>query len=377
MFCSKCGNKINDGDKFCSKCGNRMNESTSNLFEFKKLFGSQNTTQSQTQSRFNKNDYELFEVFSTQSLFGGASHFIITDRSIIHENVEYSLSQITAILLPNLRDVFVTRTAITTVDNRPIELKFSKEDEYRLCKVVIETNSKINLRSIKEKVKYAVSLQRYIQYLIFSDLSHFIPMNEHNQHEKILRCSLWNFLEHGKSETVDYFTNLMMGGDETQFKNPSPTVQRLIDKAKELENRYNNFVEDNNLLQNKECTIEEILKHIEDSDVDTTKAIERCLEKKRQEEIRREQEREHNIAMREAGYDTPSSNGSSLLGDIAKTAIGVALGNKMSQGRRTESKYKDFMGTAGCMYGRKKDGWTVHCDISCPLYGECSRGRGR
>lgn len=44
---------------------------------------------------------------------------------------------------------------------------------------------------------------------------------------------------------------------------------------------------------------------------------------------------------------------------------------------RTQANAPDLMGSYACMYGKKKDGWTVHCDISCPVYFQCSRGGGK
>lgn len=66
------------------------------------------------------------------------------------------------------------------------------------------------------------------------------------------------------------------------------------------------------------------------------------------------------------------SSGSS--GGILNTAVGVALGNKMSGISPRRDGKKDFMGSSGCMYGKKDEsGFTIRCDIRCPLHRECTR----
>lgn len=115
-----------------------------------------------------------------------------------------------------------------------------------------------------------------------------------------------------------------------------------------------------------------LIKKMDNTDTPLDKAIQKCLEeleKERLEEIQEEEE----WAEIEALFRP--NNTSSSSGGILKTAAGVALGNKLS-GVGSSNKKRDFMGSAGCMYGKKKDGWIVHCDMSCPLYIECSRGRG-
>lgn len=63
-------------------------------------------------------------------------------------------------------------------------------------------------------------------------------------------------------------------------------------------------------------------------------------------------------------------------------AIGVAgaLFGGLSKGNSSQSssngKYKDLMGSSSCMYGKKSGGFTVGCDMRCPVYRYCSRGAG-
>ena len=101
------------------------------------------------------------------------------------------------------------------------------------------------------------------------------------------------------------------------------------------------------------------------------------LEAQRERERIEREEREAMRAEQEA-YGGRSS-GSSIL----KTAVGVALGNKISSGGKKKSANGkiDLWGTAACPYGQpmrkfRKDSpsfMTVSCNMSCPRWGQCSR----
>lgn len=100
---------------------------------------------------------------------------------------------------------------------------------------------------------------------------------------------------------------------------------------------------------------------------------ERLYEQQISNQLAREQASEQSFQI----YEQPARS-SSILKTTVGTATGVMVGNKASGNRKkssnTNSK-KDFMGTSGCMYGKKDEsGWTVHCDIRCPLYRKCARG---
>lgn len=109
-------------------------------------------------------------------------------------------------------------------------------------------------------------------------------------------------------------------------------------------------------------------------------AVEQYKKKLEQDKIAREQERAEREAelAQQSYYDERNSRGGSMLGDIMKTATGVALGNKISGNTNKKGNGKpDLMGSSGCYYGRRPPGskWTVYCNISCPLYDKCARGR--
>lgn len=65
--------------------------------------------------------------------------------------------------------------------------------------------------------------------------------------------------------------------------------------------------------------------------------------------------------------------GAGILGAGVIGAAALFGGSgKSSKDTRSESKYKDFMGSAGCIYGKPYQ----LCSFSCPLYSKCSRGKG-
>jgi hypothetical protein len=80
------------------------------------------------------------------------------------------------------------------------------------------------------------------------------------------------------------------------------------------------------------------------------------------EQERRERERQESIERSQSGYYDESSNssGSGFLGDVIKTAAGVAIGNKISQRRSSNIKPKS--------QPQKKVRY--YCPLSCPKRGK-------
>ena len=90
-------------------------------------------------------------------------------------------------------------------------------------------------------------------------------------------------------------------------------------------------------------------------------------------EMYMEEQREAQGSYYEPEPSQSYGGGSSFLGDVLKTATGVALGNKISG--NSNNGRKDFMGSAGCQIGKKDDhGFTETCNWTCPLWHNCSRG---
>ena len=90
---------------------------------------------------------------------------------------------------------------------------------------------------------------------------------------------------------------------------------------------------------------------------------------------RRLLEQEERAARREEEYY--NGGGSSFLGDIFKTATGVAVGNKVSNKKNDGSGRQNLFGTSLCKYGKKdKYGLSIYCGTRCPVSRECTQ-RGR
>lgn len=113
--------------------------------------------------------------------------------------------------------------------------------------------------------------------------------------------------------------------------------------------------------------------------VDAKKAYDEQLQiEKEEEERRKEEAREAWDSMMEARRERRSEGGSGgFLSNMFSTAGGVAMGNKMS-GNTSKKKSNDkcLWGTAMCPYGKKdKNGWSIRCNIGCPLYSQCGGRR--
>ena len=58
-------------------------------------------------------------------------------------------------------------------------------------------------------------------------------------------------------------------------------------------------------------------------------------------------------------------------------AASVMLASSKSGNSSVNDRYKDLMGSNGCMYGKKDEsGFRISCDFRCPLYNHCSRPTG-
>ena len=103
---------------------------------------------------------------------------------------------------------------------------------------------------------------------------------------------------------------------------------------------------------------------------DAKKAYDEQLQIEKEEEERR---REEAMEMRRERESEGGSGG--VFSSMFSTAAGVAIGNKISGVSPRRDGKKDFMGSAGCVYGKKDErGWTLRCDFRCPLYSKCTRG---
>lgn len=107
-------------------------------------------------------------------------------------------------------------------------------------------------------------------------------------------------------------------------------------------------------------------------------AVERYNEKleekwarEREEAEARAEARARRAEQEEYERDSSGSSGGSFFGNMARTAA-----DKTS--KKKESRYKDLIGSPGCIKGKKNaHGFTLSCYFACPLWQDCSRGEGR
>lgn len=68
-----------------------------------------------------------------------------------------------------------------------------------------------------------------------------------------------------------------------------------------------------------------------------------------------------------------NNSGGGFLSSMLSNAGGGVIGNKMSGNSPRNDEKKDLFGTPLCKYGQKgPNGWTIHCDLSCPLKYRCT-----
>lgn len=103
--------------------------------------------------------------------------------------------------------------------------------------------------------------------------------------------------------------------------------------------------------------------------------------RKQLNETEDKKEAERRARAEAAQYEQSYSHESSG-GGILETAIGTAIGThgikkELHKANKRATGLPDLIGSAGCARGKKINGFTVNgCDMRCPLYRECSRGRG-
>lgn len=170
MFCSKCGTRLDDTANFCSECGNRIQH---------------NTAQSSHNAQ-PKNNYTMYEAFDatddTATKIGGffnrilsspddpitLTKFVLTDRSIITDQGEYSYQQMTVIapsssFIYNLLGGGYTFGYIRTfINGKEYSLKFGRQNILRFSLAAILANEKIQLSSTKQKLQCANMMYAYL-----------------------------------------------------------------------------------------------------------------------------------------------------------------------------------------------------------------------
>lgn len=392
MYCPKCGKKVDDNAAFCSSCGAKIPANNTNGAERKGFgsFFSKFANQDQSQ------DYEMYEKFGpdiletaakisfTPTLLGmGAGkllekatygndkvlgNFVITDRSLIFKGNEYPCECMTVI---SPQTVTSSNKVETSVNGEKVYLKFDKEDRFRLYNAIIRLNTKINLTSKKQELRYLVTISIFLQ--------------EANEVIKSLPVS---FDGDNKYDEFDFCNEPVKINDGAILsKENKVLIANYMNAQKELERFYKEVNPIEHAGHNRDVDVlKRLVSLMNESDNDVETIIRKYNEKLAQEEEERKRREEEARLRREAQangeyYDDEDDGediGVSLLKGVAGIAIGTALGNKFSGNTGRNKNYssvpqkKNYYATSGCQ--RTKLHGRSDCS-GCVLANQCSKYR--
>lgn len=354
MLCNICGGSLNDGAHYCVQCGT--------LCDWKTI-------------QINiRGEYAYFRRFSNSTKPDDLNsevvrNFIITDKSLILHNGEYLYDKISPIVITsndiayslnsytfNRAYVNVTRSIPISPEEAPIpsifrnsfsewgrivtytyRLDYKSSMQLEFFRSAVIVNDHVKLDTVKKKLEYALTL--YVLIMKLFSILHDLPIT---------------FKKDDNLSEI-YYTN-------KAYMNPDPKWDKLNPAYQWVEREYNynleklnDFFKRENPISNagnnrNPHTLAKLIDLMSDSDVDAQKAITEYNLLLEREKQRQEYERELERERYESGYYDESS-GESILGGAAKLALGIAVGNKLSQRNNDED---DYIYTCG--------GW------SCPAY---------
>ena len=161
MFCTYCGEQIEDSVNFCPYCGSKLASLDSTQ---QKKKNSTSTGNNQTQ----KYEYLVYEKFSPA--LGLGKSFIITDRSLIISGVEYMYTDMQNISLVNPPSTMVNGVAQTYANGKRLTLAFTVSDSSRFMKFLEYANGQIDkAHGTERKYKYVIQSSLTARVEVYED----------------------------------------------------------------------------------------------------------------------------------------------------------------------------------------------------------------
>ncbi len=346
MYCRKCGAKQRDQAKFCGKCGAQVSAPASSP-----AYPAQNRGYT-VYEKFDCTSSLKFIIGDALKLGSDASipTFVLTDRSLIFNGTEVPFEYMTVIRPEGYISFdqssleFSLGGISTTIDGVKYKLKYSKEDMLRLLCTISKVNRNIPLKNARQKLQYALMMtcflmcaETYISrmHIIYSDYLAFEELTQNN--------------------------TLVTLDPEYQL---SQEQLRLIEDYTNAQRELNDFYKRTNAIANagnnrKYFILKSIIDFMDETDTDVEQVVQRYNDKLLQEEVKAALEKAQDNFARDHGYydddDYDEPRGESFLGGVAKVALGVAIGNKISGAGKQKKQERRYHYT---------------CSISCPYRGK-------
>ena len=344
MYCPKCGTIISDWANFCSKCGTRIYGENSgkqdaqpnNAYSMYEVFDSTNAVSSKINGFFDR-------LLSTEDANTTLNRFTLTDSSIITDFGEIPYDRVTVLAPTGINNKAfgegVSAGAVyTTIDGVRYQLYYTTQDAMRFYLAAIYANERIKKTSKRQLMQcmcmyyaYLINAKVLIKKLpvrfdgeltaeesqanFESFLSRVQTAGNENPWDLMFKEDISPAM---KEEPFDEFfvcSNRVMVMDDTVL---SPENQRLVDTYTKIQEKFNQFLKENNPIPNSgqnrsPYTLGPLIDLMEDSDPDASAAIVKYNEK-----IRLEKEMEERAAARRAaerrssgGYSQDSYSGPS------------------------------------------------------------------
>lgn len=170
MFCTKCGKQIADDANFCPGCGTHVGQAAAQ-------------TEQPTSQQNNQQQYTIYERFSPAMGIGRS--FILTDKSLIYGNKEYSYSKFVKISLSNVPTTALmngTAQALLKSGNKLLLVfAFSQKDKF--ISTMNYANEQIDIANgVSKNYKYLLQSSNGSKIEVYDDYLklYYIPLGLKN-----------------------------------------------------------------------------------------------------------------------------------------------------------------------------------------------------
>ena len=190
MFCTKCGKLIADDVNFCPGCGTRVGQAATQ-------------TEQPTAQQTNQQRYTIYERFSPTMGIGRS--FILTDKSLIYGNKEYSYSDFVKINLSNVPTTALmngTAQALLKSGNKLL-LVFAFNQKDKFISTMNYANEQIDsANGVSKNYKYLLQSSNGSKVEVYDDYIrlYYIPLG--------LKNTFSNAMRSGAIEQVMYFDDI-------------------------------------------------------------------------------------------------------------------------------------------------------------------------
>lgn len=190
MFCTKCGKQIADDVNFCPGCGTRVGQAAT-------------PTEQPTAQQANQQQYTIYERFSPAMGIGRS--FILTNKSLIYGNKEYSYSDFVKINLSNVPTTALmngTAQAILKSGNKLL-LAFAFNQKDKFISTMNYANEQIDsANGVSKNYKYLLQSSNGSKVEVYDDYIrlYYIPLG--------LKNTFSNAMRSGAIEQVMYFDDI-------------------------------------------------------------------------------------------------------------------------------------------------------------------------